>query len=515
MKDTKGGLIKSTILITFCSVIGIAVSFISQLIIAYYFGAKFERDAYFVANTIPVYLSAIFTGSIGIVFLPKIVDLINNNPTKVSDFLSTVLWTLIIITSLLGGLCILFSHKVISIVASGFDINQNLFASKILIIIIPTFVLSVLTNLLSSLYQIQHKFLRPALAPIFNSTISLIFVIILSYKIGIFGLAIGFLSGSIISFIYLLPILRTFKLKIRINLTSPEIILFIKSIIPLFLTGILFRSTNIFERTIASNLQDGSISYLGYTSQVLTILATLTSTGIGVSIYPTLSRLWSENKVQEFNQFFSRTIRIIILISIPISLSVIFFGDIFIKILFERGAFTHNVTIAVGKALAWSMGAFIFQNLGNVVTKIFYISGKTTLISIIATLELILYISFGYFMSTYLSFIGLSIALSLSSMSNILLSFFFIKKKIIKIQIKSILMDIGKILVVSLISILIVYVLYSVCSEKDFYIIIFAIPGLIIFYILGLIFNIEEFIYIKELSKKFNFNNYGRRNKTQ
>ncbi|MHB9140632.1 MAG: murein biosynthesis integral membrane protein MurJ [Paludibacter sp.] len=480
MDNKKSGLVKSTLLITFCSILGIVISFASQMIIAYYFGAKFERDAYFVASTIPIYLSAIFMGSIGVVFLPKIVNLKNINSSELTIFLSTLFW-------------------IISFIASGFNIEQTLFTSKILIIIIPTFIFSIINNLLSSLYQIENRFFYPALAPIITAIVSLIFVIIFSGRIGIFGLAFGFLIGSIISFIYLLPILKTYKIKFLIDLKDPELFFFFKTFIPLLLAGVLFRSTNIFERSIASNLEAGSISYLGYSSQILAILATLTSSGIGVSIYPTLSKLWTTNKKHEFNNFFTKIIRILLLFSIPISFVTIFWGDIFIKLVFERGAFNHNVTIAVSRALAWSMGAFIFQNLGNVVSKLFYISGKTTMISIIGSIELLLYVVFGYLFTKHFSFVGLAIALSLSSMINIILSVFFINRTLIKLEFKLLFREISKILVSTSLSILVVYLLYyhAIGINGIIYLLFSLLVGLITFLISGYYFGIEEIIYLK------------------
>jgi putative peptidoglycan lipid II flippase len=495
----KNGLVKSTLLITFCSLFGIVISFISQMIIAYYFGAKFERDAYFIAGSIPTYLSAIVIGSVGVIFLPKVVDVKNNNNSELSEFLSTVLFSLTIFSIVLGGLCVFFSKSIIGFIATGFNLQQILFTSKILVIVLPTFIISILSSLLTSLYQIENRFFYPAFAPIITSVISLIFVVFFSEKIGIFGLAFGFLAGSIASLMYLIPVLKTYKVKMLICWNSPLFISFIRTFIPLLIAGVLFRSTSIFERSIASNLEVGSVSYLGYSSQVLAILATVTSSGIGISIYPKLSELWTEKKNNEFNLFFTKIVRVILLISLPISLLVIFFGDMGVKLIFERGAFNHNVTIAVSNALAWSMGAFIFQNLGNVVSKIFYISGKTSVISIIGSLELLLYISLGYYLSHYFSYVGLAIALSLSSSLNIILAILFIDLRLIKIKFRILFIDSLKVLLSSCLSVFVVYLLYYyiIKIEGLQYMIISLFFGLITFILSGVYTGIEEVLYLK------------------
>lgn len=498
MGKQNGGLFKSTLLITICSILGIAISFVSQLIIAYYFGAKFERDSYFVASTIPTYLAAIFTGSIGMVFLPKVVKIQNDQPQELSAFLGTVFGGILIVGFTLTLFCMLFPRTVLGLVAGGFDEKQILFTSKLLFIILPTFVFNIMSNLLSSLYQIRNRFLYPAIAPIITSVISLAFVVVFSKALGIFGLAWGFLTGSLISLLYLTPILKIFQLRLRFQLKDQTIRQFVKTFIPLLVTGIVFRSTNIFERSIASSLEEGSISFLGYTSQILMILATLTANGIGVSIYPTMSKLWAEQKKDEFNDFLTKIIRILLLISIPIAVVVVFYGEDFVKIIFERGAFNHSATVSVGKALAWSMGAFIFQGLGNVVTKIFYISTRTKAISLIASIELILYILIGYLLSKSVSFIGLSIALSVSSMFNIILSLIYINKKMIPLKTVSIFKDCLKIVLSSIISLVVVFLLYN-CNPwiSGFgYLIVCLLLGGVLYYLSGLFLKIKEVIFI-------------------
>lgn len=499
----KQSLIKPTLQVTLFSIIGIIIGFISQLIIAYYFGTKFERDAYFVAIIIPTYLSSVITGSFGIIFLPKVVDLLKRNDSQaLSIFIcSTICFMLVALISI-TLICIVFSVKVSQVIAPGYNSEQTFFTSRILKVVIPTIIFTVLSNLLGSLYQIKHKFIQPALAPIIASLISLLFVILLSNKIGIFGLAFGLLAGSIISFIFLLPIINDYNLSWIISFKDAEIITFTKTFAPLLLAGVFFRSTGVIERMIASNLPQGSISYLGYSNQILVVLGAITANGIIISTYPTLSKLWSEKKENEFSNTLSRIIRIILLISIPISLLIIFYGDNFIKIIFERGAFTHVDTIAVASALLWSLGAFVFQGLGGVVAKVLYISGKTIASSIIAVIEILIYFTLGFFLSKSYSFIGLSIALSIASMTNLVLSLLFINNRIIKLQYAILLKEIIKATIASFVGVLCSYYLYRYAHlfNNDLIHICFSLlAGSIIYYFSAIALKIEDVRYLHNI----------------
>lgn len=496
------GLIKPTLQITLFSVIGIIISFISQMIIAYYFGTEFERDAYFIAIIIPTYITSIFIGSFGIIFLPKVIDVMSGkNRESLSEFISSTFLLLIAILIFLTLGCIFFSKEVISLFAQGYDANQIAFTSKILIVVIPTIIFSVLSNLLSSLYQIKHKFIRPALVPILSSTIGFIFVIILSEKIGIFGLAFGYLSGSLISFIALLPILKIYDFKFRFNYRNVDILSYIKTLTPLLLTSILFRSGEVIERMIASTLENGSISFLGYSNQILAALVSVTATSVGVIAYPSLSKLWSERKINELVIFFEKTIRIILLISIPIVLSIIVFGDQFIKAIFERGAFNSSNTIAVSKVLSWSMGAFIFQSLGAVIMKMFYLSSKTITMSVIESLNIFIYILSSFLLSKYLSYVGLAMALSLSGFIAISLSLIIINKYLIKIRFFSLFRHTRTIIFISFLSIFMIYILYNYIIGVDHivYLILCHLIGALGYILLGIRLGIGEILYMQKI----------------
>jgi putative peptidoglycan lipid II flippase len=500
MKKNKG-LIKPTLQITFFSIISIFIGFVSQMIIAYYFGTKFERDAYFVAIIIPTYITSIFIGSFGVVFLPKVVEILSKkNQQSLSEFISSTFLLLITILLFITSGCFLFSNEIISFFAPSYNDYQIAYTEKILIIVMPSIIFSVISNMLASLYQIKNRFVRPALVTIISSMVSVLFVIIFSNKIGILGLAYGFLTGSFITFLLLSPIIRTYNLELNFNFKHVDILLFLKTVTPLLLSGLLFRSTGVIERILASTLSEGSVSYLGYSNQIFTALLTITASGIAITSYPTLSRLWSEKKTNEIEDFFTKTVSISLLISIPIVISIIVFGDLCIKALFERGEFTSSNTINVGKALSWLMGAFIFQSLGSIVMKIFFLAGKTITVSIIAVFELLIYFLLSFLLSKYYGFIGLAIASSVSSFVFVFLALFVINRTLINLKFFPIFLQILKIIVASTISILVVYSLYYniIGVDSILYLIISYFFGLSTFLFVGIYIKINEMALIQE-----------------
>jgi putative peptidoglycan lipid II flippase len=498
----------STIMITSFSIIGIIISFLSQLIIAYFYGATFYRDAYFIALTIPVFVSAIITGSFGYVFLPKITELKIKRPEDVNDFINSSFTFFILFLTILTIILLFLSTKIIFLLIPNYTIEEKIFVNKILFIILPTIISNVISNILCNLYQIENKFSLTSITPIFSTVINIAIFLLLKNNLGISALAIGYLIGSVFSCILLSPILKKYKFSFTWPIFNLHLINILKISLPLLLAGLFFRSTTIFERVLASKLEKGSVSYLGYSSQILAILATITSNGIGTSIYPKLSRLWTNQNLELLGNYINKSIRIILLVSIPISFYIFQYSFQIIHFIFQRGAFTENVTMSVSKALSFSMGAFIFQGIGTIISKLFYITGKTRIFSFIGIIEILLYISLSYFLLKDLSFLSLSFSLSLSTFLSLSLSMFYIHKKIIQLSFKKLFTDFSKILIASLVFISVTYLLNNIiCNNTNILILVLiTIFSSTLFLITSFYLKIEEIVIICTKIKNYNSN---------
>jgi len=506
-KKIKKDLLKATINITILSFIGIVFGFISQLIIAYYFGVSIERDAYFAAIVVPTYITSIITGSIGFVFLPKVIELRNNNNQEYRKVVNIVLVNTAIVLLVFIFLGIFFSENILRITAPGLNSETMEYTKNIYKILLLSSFFNVFTSLISSLYQINNKFIRPAIAPLLTTLFSIMFVLILNSKIGIMSLAVGFLVGSSISFLIVLPILfaKEFRFNFYIDIFNVHFVSILKVSYPLILGGILFRSAPLLERMIASTLPSGSISILGYSSQFIATLGTITTSGIIVSFFPSMSDAWTKD-LKLFNKYINKGLRSVLLLTIPISFTFVLFGETIIKILLQRGEFTHEDTLAVSETFAIMTPAFIVLCLGGITSKIYYISKRTIELTIISTFELICYFSLSYFLSQKFGYTGIAISTSVVYSFFIIIYIFYAKRYILEeFNYKIIVLDALKITFISLFSFVAGKLLFE--FNRDYIIEYFNL-------ILSLLFSItlyllilrkiknDEILYLIDLYKK-------------
>jgi putative peptidoglycan lipid II flippase len=454
-------MFKSTIQVTLFSLLGIFINFIIQLLLAYFFGATEERDAYFAALTIPTYISVLFTGSVGMLLVPFLVKYSSSHSNEdIYKFTSSVINFCALLLIALAIVAIIFSEPLMRIIVPTDKPVLLKNTIHLFGILMFSVIFTVLNNLLSSVLQARHFFFIPSLSALLTTTSSLLSVVFLSSKIGISSIAYGTLFGGVASSAFLLvSIVKKFKYRWSRGAMSVELKAILLASFPLFCGGILFRSTTVFERYFAARLPSGSLSYLGNGNQVIVILSTLVSTGIATTSFPLLSRYWSENNYEALEKTLGKVINMIALIIFPLITIFISCGKSVIKIVFEHGAFTSTDTLGLYYTLLGLMGFFLFGSIGNVVLRIFYIANYTRQVAIIGSLELAVYIISAAVLSRVYGYVGLALSMSIGSVFNIFVSLTYIRRRIIPISLAQLTRNTGTIFIVSALVLLPVFLL--------------------------------------------------------
>ena len=411
-KQNQRSLLRPTLQITVLSVLGIAVSFATQIVVAAKFGAASERDAYFAAMLVPSYVSAVLLGSLNLTFVPLFIQYQTAKSEEVAWRVASIFTNLTTIVLLGITLpCVIFAGRLASIIAPGFKGEQLSLTTNLLWLTLPSIIFSGLSSLLSSICYAMHRFIRPAMAPVINSLFILCSAVFLSSYWGIKSLAFGYLIGTIVQFIILVPIFsRRGRYCFSFDWNNEGVIRIVKVMLPLVLATLFYRSTTVIERMIASSLPTGSISYLGYANRIIRTLTTIATSGIAATIFPAMSRSWAQNDLAKVREYFAKGVRVIMLTTFPIAMIFLVLGVPIIQLALERGAFDHKATVAVAHVLNILLVVLIFGGLGHVTTKGFYISQRTKLRALIGAGLVIVYWCLAYVLSKYFSYSGLAMA---------------------------------------------------------------------------------------------------------
>lgn len=424
---------KSTIVVSVCTLLSRLFGFFRDVYFAKYLGTGYLADLFLTAFKLPNFFRNIFTeGAFNSSFIPIFSSELEKNDKKNSDnfvrnIFSIFLYAILIITLLSE----IFMPQLVSILAPGFIKNKIMISLSRITFIYLIFISMV--SFMSAILNSYGKFASPSITPIILN-ITLIFFSMVSQYIDkniALLLSIGVVVGGILQFLWLL--FFTFKNKLILYPVYPKIDENIKKFFKNFFNGFLgygvIQINSMVDAIMATHIA-GAVSFIYYSDRISQLPLALIGTAISISILPLLSKKIHLNNIEDVNTIQEKSIFIALFLGIPCAIGLYMLSDLFIPLLFERGKFTHNDSIAVISCLklcAFSLPIFI---LTKILQTIFYANKDTKTPLISSSINLVSNVFFNIILMKYLGYRGIVLSTVISSYINCsILLFVLIKRK--------------------------------------------------------------------------------------
>jgi putative peptidoglycan lipid II flippase len=272
-----------------------------------------------------------------------------------------------------------FMPLISKMVSPGFSVEQN--SNLILytrIMLLSPFLFG-LSSLFSAFTQVKQKFLSFAIAPLLYNIGIVIGILFLYPSLGILGVIFGVILGAFFHMLIQIPSLLSVGRFPRLtkNIDWKMISQVVKQSLPrtlgLSITNIIFISMS----AIASMLVVGSISVFQLSYNIQTTPLMIIGISYAVAAFPTLSKLFEEEKKEEFISLIHRATRNILFLSIPAALFFIVLRAQIVRILLGAGVFSWNDTRLVAGALALFSISVTAQSMILLLVRGFYAQGNT------------------------------------------------------------------------------------------------------------------------------------------
>ncbi len=406
--------------------------FVRDLYMANILGAGMLSDIFFAAFKFPNLFRRVFgEGAFTQSFLPSLISTKRKGVFIVSTFLIFV--SIIFILTLLVWW---FSGFVTKILAYGFDDEKINLAKPIVVINFWYLELVFITTFLSTILQYKNIFWVSAYNTVLLNICMILGLFFARDSEGIqivFLLSYSVLCGGIAQIIiHFYPLYKAKFFKIfLIGLKDLYLILtkkaktslknsykgsmkdFFKQFFPAMLGSSTAQIAAFLDTILASFLATGSISYLYYANRIFQLPLAIFAIAISTALFPTIAKSIRNQKEKEAKQLLKKAFW---LLFIPLSLCVC--GGILLKneiiyLLFERGNFVREDTLATAYVFALYLLGLLPFGLAKIFSLWLYAhkkQGKAALISAISLLfALIASCIFMHFFAVY----GLAFASSL------------------------------------------------------------------------------------------------------
>lgn len=361
---------------------------VREAVIAAIFGAGSQTDSFFVAFSIPDFLfNSLSNFLIATSFIPVFCRCMGGKGPW--EFTSSVFAVLL---SLLGVIVIaleIFAPDIVTALMPSIGAEQLDLTVDMTRIMLPIIIAGALTGMAKGILNSYRNFTIPALTTIAYNVVIISSVLLLGGLFGIKALAAGVLAAAATQFMIQLPSLRRVGARLvpRPDFRNGELRSFLSNIWPVLVALSIGQAIVYFELYLASQISEGSISYLSFANRIFVMPEQVIVAAITTVIFPLLSADAAQGRRAEMAERLSRSIRFTLFLILPVSIFMAAFSTPIIETLLGRGAFTGLAAEGTGAALsAYSVG-LVSISIRALLTAVFFALGHTrTLLMVTAAM---------------------------------------------------------------------------------------------------------------------------------
>jgi putative peptidoglycan lipid II flippase len=403
------------IIITVVGLLGRGLGVIRESIFANYYGLSNSFDLYLIATVFPITINSIILYFAQNYFIPRYHYLKNKSEDESKQFVSASFWLFTFLGILTAVILFVFSEIIISSYLQNENpINVGI-ALKIFRIFLFTIPAGFSISILSSILQSQYQFKSPSISQLYLNLSIIIVVIFFSDQIGIFAIAFGYLAGISIQLFYLIKKVNNI-IDLNFKLVSKRYIvsLFDKRLLIILLIEASGQVFLVADRYFFDDVDAGGIASLNYAYHIYLLPVTIFAISLATAIFPKLSDLSNIDSSTELRRSMKSFFSINVFLFVPIAFILFAYGDVIIKILFERGRFSYEDTQITYTTLQFYTISLLFFSLYAGLNKLIFSFGFIKELFIISMFITLLKITFNYLFVIELKQYGLALSTSVS-----------------------------------------------------------------------------------------------------
>ena len=500
---TAGFMALATLLAKMCGLI-------RDSMIAGYFSAGMETDAFMTATKLPTMLfDMVIGGVISASFIPIFTSVREKEGNDSADkFAGKFIMLILSVSVLISCLGIVFSDKLVTLLAPGFTGNKHILTTELTSIMFPMIIFTGLAFSFVGLLQSYGEYNIPSIISLVSNVAIIGYFPLFSDKFGIYGLAYTMLIAWSLQVVVQIPSLIKFKFKFKpsINFKDKNI----KSAI--LLAGPMLVSTwiqplySVVNSRLASGIS-GAPTTLELANRLYIVMTGVFSFIVTNLIFPKASKANAENNQEEGKKLIVMSLKAMIFILLPLTIGVICLARPITSIIYEHNKFSGESVNAVAAALRCYSIGMVALAINEVLSKYFFSmkNSKTPMRNSI--ISMVINIALAYVLFNTFKTPGLALAAAGGSITNAVLNWISLRDK--RLFCKEELKTIVKIIVATIIMTLVIFAEYAIITPKltGFLgnVIICAVCGLsgiIVYLVFSYIFKID--LIVNLITKKGN-----------
>lgn len=356
---------------------------VRNILLSKYYGTGLEASAFTAVSNLPlIVFDVTFGTAISAAFVPVFNEkLAKDGDGSANRFASNFLNIVLLFSSVLVILGLIFPKAAVMLVAGGFSANPETFslASQLMRIIMPIILFACCTFIFIGILQSYGQFIAPALVSLFSNLSMIVYLIFINKFYGIHGLSVAFCVGWFLQLAFLIPFLKKKKFRYtpQLNFKSPDIKKVAILTLPLFVSALAQPINQLISSNLSSKVSENGVATVNYAYNAYFIVAGVFSYALTNMFFPEMSRRFASRDTKGATLLCRDMLSTITAIITPIMVFLFACSKPIIRIIYERGEFTAEDTKNVAVLLMIYSFGMIFLSWQDILNKYFYSMQKS------------------------------------------------------------------------------------------------------------------------------------------
>lgn len=399
-------------------------------VLAYWFGASDDMDAYRVAFRVPNLVRDLFAeGAMSAALVPTFTRaLTRDGRERAWQIGNSVMNALALVTGLLVVAAMVFAPAIVAGLAGDFADVPGKFELTVRLtrIMAPFLVLVAVAAACMGMLNSLHVFFIPALSPAMFNVASIavgIGLVPLAMRAGIqpiLAMAIGTLVGGLGQVFLQWPALRRegYRYAPRIDLHDPAL----RQVLVLMgpgLIGLAATQFNVFINTVVATSQGtGAVSWLDYAFRLMYLPIGLFGVSIATATTPTLARYVANDDTPGMRSALASAVSLMLTLNVPATLGLIVLASPIVRLLLEHGRFTPADTAATAAAVQCYAVGLVGYSVVKILSPAFYALGRSRTPATVGVASVLLNATLSYSSAPVLGYRGIALSASIAALFN-------------------------------------------------------------------------------------------------
>ena len=407
-------------------------AFLREMIVAAYYGATYQTDAYNMAMVIIGLSTSIISAGVATVIIPMYNHKRVQQSKEIADsFANNILWITSLFYFFLAMIGIAFAPILVKIFAPSFSGEVATLTINIIRIIFIFTIATNISNYMASIAKIYDKFAITVITVYPSTILTIILTIFFANTIGVYALVISYVLFVLLqASMYIFSVRKVFRFKAIFKLNNGDLYDVVKLSLPLYIQVGFGEINMIIDKILASGLPEGSISAMNYAIRLRELPYGTVTVSIITVMFPLISQYAAKSDFSRMKAVTIKSVSLLITILLPIILISVYYSAEITKIIYERGSFAPETTALTASIFMFIVPSLIFHGGAILLNNSFYSMKDTKTPQFAAIITVACNIIFNLILVRYMQAAGLALATSIASLVQFVILFIQFRRKL-------------------------------------------------------------------------------------